>query len=204
MHVPKEQRSKLDDKATPCVFIGYGDEEFSYRPGDSEKQKIVKSRDVVFHEHETIEDMEKNVRGAKLTYEGVEDLTFRQISLESATNEVEMSKSEQGTEVEEPVINEEESGDDNDTRGVDQGEQIPPLEARPQLRRTTRERQPSTRYPSSEYILIADEGEPERFQEVQSQNDKDCWIKVMKDLGNAKHILEMKILRGRSASLGSY
>ena len=31
MHVPKEQRSKLDDKATPCIFIGYGDEEFSYR-----------------------------------------------------------------------------------------------------------------------------------------------------------------------------
>ena len=26
MHVPKEQRSKLDDKATLCIFIGYGDE----------------------------------------------------------------------------------------------------------------------------------------------------------------------------------
>ena len=52
--------------------------------------------------------------------------------------------------------------------GVDQGEQIPPLEEGPQLRRTTREHQPSTRYPSSEYILIADEGELERFQEVQS------------------------------------
>ena len=26
MHVLKEQRSKLDDKATPCIFIGYGDE----------------------------------------------------------------------------------------------------------------------------------------------------------------------------------
>ena len=29
----------------------------------------------MFHEYETIEDMEKNVRGAKLTYEGVADLT---------------------------------------------------------------------------------------------------------------------------------
>ena len=24
IHVPKEQRSKLDDKALPCIFIGYG------------------------------------------------------------------------------------------------------------------------------------------------------------------------------------
>ena len=59
MHVPKEQRSKLDDKATPCIFIEYRDEEFGYRLWDLEMQKIVKSRDVVFHEHETIEDMEK-------------------------------------------------------------------------------------------------------------------------------------------------
>ena len=71
MHVPKEQRSKLDDKATPCIFIRYGDEEFGYKLWDLEKQKIVRSKDVVFHEHETIEDMEKNVSGAKLTYEGI-------------------------------------------------------------------------------------------------------------------------------------
>ena len=81
MHVPKEQRSKLDDKATPCIFIGYGDEEFDYRLWDSKKQKIARSKDVVFHEHETIEDMEKNVSGAKLTYEGVADLTPEQTSL---------------------------------------------------------------------------------------------------------------------------
>ena len=75
MYVPKEQRLKPNDKATPCLFIGYGDEEFGYRLWDPEKQKIVRSRDVMFHEHETIEYMEKNVRGAKLTYEGVADLT---------------------------------------------------------------------------------------------------------------------------------
>uniref|UniRef100_A0A1U7X7P5 Photosystem I assembly protein Ycf4 n=1 Tax=Nicotiana sylvestris TaxID=4096 RepID=A0A1U7X7P5_NICSY len=27
-HVPKEQRTKLDDKSVPCIFIVYGDEEF--------------------------------------------------------------------------------------------------------------------------------------------------------------------------------
>ena len=34
----------------------------------------------MFHKHKTIEDMEKNVSGAKLTYEGVADLTHGQTS----------------------------------------------------------------------------------------------------------------------------
>ena len=76
--------------------------------------------------------------------------------------------------LEEPVIEEEESGDDSDTGGGCQGKQIPQLEEGPQLRWITRERQPSTRHPSLEYILIADEGELESFQEVQSHKDKDC------------------------------
>ena len=31
IHVPKEQRTKVDDKAIPCIFIGYEDEEFDYK-----------------------------------------------------------------------------------------------------------------------------------------------------------------------------
>ena len=181
MHVPKEKRSKHDDKATLCIFIRYGDKEFDNRLWDSEKQKIVRSRDVMFHEHETIKDMEKNVRGAKLTYEGVADLTPGQTSSESATNEAKMSELEPGIELEEVVIEEEDSGDDSDTGGVDRGVQTPPLEEGLQLRWTARERQPSTRYPSSRYILIADEGEPESVEEVQSHIDKDCWIKAMRE-----------------------
>ena len=118
MHVPNEQRSKFDDKATLCIFIRYGDEEFGHRLWDSEKQNIVRSRDVVFHEHESIKDMEKNVRGAKLIYEGVADLTLGQTSSESATNEIEMFESKPGTKLEEPTIEEEESGDDSYMGGV--------------------------------------------------------------------------------------
>ena len=44
----------------------------------------------MFHKHETIEDREKNVGSAKLTYEGVANLTPRQTSLEGSTNETEM------------------------------------------------------------------------------------------------------------------
>ena len=104
MHVLKEQRSKLGDKATLCIFIGYEDEEFDYRLWDSEKQKTVRSRDVVFHENKTIEDMEKNASVAKLTYQGITNLTPEQTSLESVTNEAEMSESKPGTQLEEPFI----------------------------------------------------------------------------------------------------
>ena len=47
----------------------------------------------MFHEHVTIEDMEKNMGGAKFTYEGVANLTSRQTSLEGATAEINMTES---------------------------------------------------------------------------------------------------------------
>ena len=53
------------------------------------------------------------------------------------------------------------------TDGVEQGEQPPPLEmVEPQVKRSTRERCPSTKYPTSEYTMITEEGEPKSFKEV--------------------------------------
>lgn len=31
VHVPKEQRVKLDVRVVECIFLGYGDEQFGYR-----------------------------------------------------------------------------------------------------------------------------------------------------------------------------
>lgn len=52
IHIPKEQWQKLDSKATPYLFLGYGDVEFGYRLLDSTKNKLLISKDVVFHEQE--------------------------------------------------------------------------------------------------------------------------------------------------------
>ena len=72
------------------------------------------------------------------------------------------------------------------TNGVKQGEQPPSLEmVEPQVRRSTRERRPSTRYPTSEYAMITKEGEPESFQEVQSHKDKQSWLKAMHEEMNS-------------------
>ena len=58
-HVSKERRQKLDARITPCIFIGYGDEEFGYRLLDPKERKVFRSRDVIFQENQTYEDLEK-------------------------------------------------------------------------------------------------------------------------------------------------
>jgi hypothetical protein len=58
-HVPKENRLKLDDKTLPCIFLGYGNEEFGFRLWDPIKRKIVRSRDVVFYEDQFYGDADK-------------------------------------------------------------------------------------------------------------------------------------------------
>ncbi|KAA0040427.1 Retrovirus-related Pol polyprotein from transposon TNT 1-94 [Cucumis melo var. makuwa] len=59
VHVPKDERSKLDAKTKPCVFLGYGQDEFGYRVYHRVKKKLIRSRDVVFVEDQTIADIEK-------------------------------------------------------------------------------------------------------------------------------------------------
>ena len=50
VHIESNDRSKLDAKAKKCFFIGYRDEQFGYRFWDDQNRKIIRSRNVVFHE----------------------------------------------------------------------------------------------------------------------------------------------------------
>ena len=50
VHIPKDERSKLDVKAKPCIFLGYSHEEFWYKLWDPLSMKIIRSKDVVFLE----------------------------------------------------------------------------------------------------------------------------------------------------------
>ena len=50
MHVLKEKRSKLDNKAKNCIFVGYKDGIKDYKLWNPITKKIVYSRDVVFKE----------------------------------------------------------------------------------------------------------------------------------------------------------
>ncbi|GAA0139540.1 hypothetical protein LIER_01062 [Lithospermum erythrorhizon] len=53
---------KLDNKSRQCVYLSYGDEKFVYKLYDSVTKKIVRSRDVVFFEDQTIKEFNEEVQ----------------------------------------------------------------------------------------------------------------------------------------------
>ena len=52
VHIPKDERHKLDSKSKKCIFLGYGEQTKGYRLYDPEKKRILYSRDVKFNEKE--------------------------------------------------------------------------------------------------------------------------------------------------------
>ena len=46
-----------------------------------------------------------------------------------------------------------------------------------QIRRSNRQREPSTRYPSNDYVTLTDEEEPECYLEaIESEEKKSSWM----------------------------
>ena len=43
VYVAKDRRGKLDPKTQPCIFLGYGDDEFGYRVWDPFQKKVIRS-----------------------------------------------------------------------------------------------------------------------------------------------------------------
>ena len=58
VHVPRDKRSKHDNKTKQCIFLGYSNEKFGYMLWDPTTKKIIRSRDVLF-EDQTIEYLDQ-------------------------------------------------------------------------------------------------------------------------------------------------
>lgn len=185
MHIPKEKRSKLDSKTTPTIFVGYGGEEFGYRLYDPEKMKVVRSRDVIFHEQEMGSDL-LNVGKATISTSpistNVAPTFVRDDQPENEVGDPTLDDCEVQDEVQEDddAPNHIDDVHNNDEEVQEQGEHNIPPAAEVEVRRSSRDRKPSTRYPSSEYILVTDE-EPENFQEVLSSKEKTQWLEAMNE-----------------------
>ncbi|KAM2683111.1 hypothetical protein EV1_044763 [Malus domestica] len=189
VHVPKEQRSKLDYKATPCIFLGYGGEDFGYRLWDPYQKKFIRSRDVVFYEDQTIGDSDKEaqpdgaVRGVdplasdEESHDDIPEATANEVPAES--DNADQEEPDQDVPDHEIADQGEPSQEEQIQGESNQGEPLAPQENEDQVRRSSRSRRPSTKYSSSEYIMLTNYGEPETYEEARAHNDSDKWMKAM-------------------------
>ena len=53
-HVAQEKRSKFDAKAVKCIMIGYSESSKAWRLWDTERKRLIVSRDVTFNESVTL------------------------------------------------------------------------------------------------------------------------------------------------------
>jgi hypothetical protein len=181
VHIPKDERSKLDVKTKPCVFLGYGQDEFGYRLYDPVQKKLVRSRDVIFMEDQTLKDVEKEDTSPQHN----DDL----VDLDP------VSPKHVDTHNGDGVQNDEQDGtDDIDApEHLDTDEDFHPELAVPNiptfvpLRRSTRDRHPSTRYSADEYVLLTDGGEPECYAEAMEDEHKKEWVEAMQDEMTSLH-----------------
>ena len=64
-HVAHEKRSKFDAKAVKCVMIGYSESSKAWRLWDTERKRLIVSRDVTFNESITVSSVVTQSVGAE-------------------------------------------------------------------------------------------------------------------------------------------
>jgi transposase InsO family protein len=188
VHIPQDERSKLDSKTRQCIFLGYGLDEFGYKLFDPIARKVVRSRDVIFVEDQTIEDIVK-AKDKVPQQEPVVDLD--PVPAASAPQQVEQDVAD---EVHDDVQG---TGDESAPQQqefdaeIDDPDQQPPEPEEPPAvppRRSSRDRVPSTRYPSDQYVvLLSDGSEPECFAEAMEDEHNKEWMKAMQEEMDSLH-----------------
>ncbi|GAA0145952.1 transmembrane signal receptor [Lithospermum erythrorhizon] len=192
VHIPKDERTKLDSKSKQCVYLSYGDDKFGYKLYDPVSKKVVRSRDVVFFEDQTIKNfnMEVQAEDGDRNLIEIESDDEAQIELPTANTNV----SHEGDVIDdyERIINNDNIEDSNhDDQLSNMGEPIDTLDpqdneqGQPSIRTSTRNRTPSTRYPPHDYVLVTSEGEPICYQEVIGRKDEHEWMEAMREEMNS-------------------
>ncbi|PHT51451.1 Retrovirus-related Pol polyprotein from transposon TNT 1-94 [Capsicum baccatum] len=181
-YVPKKQRTKLDGKSVPCIFIGYVDKEFWYRLWDAVKKKVISSRDAVFQENEVgiADDVLEKVKKENGVVPNV-------ITIPSTSDHPRSAES-----IADKVVEQGEQRDNYaEQREKPYAEQLEyPTQEEQQsqpLRRSEKKRVKSSKYPFSEYVLINDKGEPESLKEVLVHLEKNKWMKAIQEEMESLH-----------------
>ena len=173
VHIPKDERSKLEMKSRQCVFIGYGQDEFGYRFYDPVGKKLLRSRDVVFIEDQTIKDIDKSGKPAQIVDSLIDSEVIPSTSVHSQVEgEVHVDTPSENA----PAHDDDGTGDHGDDHG-----DTPTTVNLPPVRKSVRGLIPSTKYSPHEYILLTDGGEPESYDEALKDEHKDEWNGAMEE-----------------------
>lgn len=179
VHVPKDERSKLDVKTRQCVFLGYGLDDFGYRLYDPVAKKIVRSRDVVFFEDQIVNDFEKVEKTVSVDSDDLTDLDSTPLA--GLPDQVQID-TQGGTQVEAQVG---QNATDVDQNGVDDVVDVQQPDTTVPPRRSERTRERSVRYSPNEYVLnyvlLTDGGEPDCYEEAMKSEEKNKWVGAMDD-----------------------
>jgi len=140
VHVPKDERSKLNSKIKQCLFLGSKDDEFGYRLWDPKEKKIVISGDVIFFKDQTIEDFEQKEKTESTIFipSNLNPRPTPLLPLMPVNYEGDLQNDDNCGFLIEPLVGDPESANDDIDVIAKQVIQEAPDE--PQLRRSTRSR----------------------------------------------------------------
>ena len=93
VHIMKDERAKLDAKANECIYLGSRRDELGFRLWDPINKKIVRSRDVMFFEDQTIHDIQRFEKPKPI---------LRNLRGETLLREVELTQMIETNQVEQP------------------------------------------------------------------------------------------------------
>jgi len=203
VHIPQDERLKLDDKTRQCIFLGYGLDEFEYKLFDPIAKKVMRSHDVVFLEDQTIEDI------VKTKVQVPQQEPFVDLGLVPTAPAPQQAEGDVEDDAHDDVHG---TGDENAPQQhefdaeIDDPDQQPPVPEDPPtipLRRSSRDRVPFTRYPSDQYVVLLSNGsEPECLVDAMEDQYKE-WMKAMQeemDSLHKNHTYELvKLPKGKKA-----
>ena len=89
VHIPIEERSKLDSKSKKCIFLGFEKGVKGYKLWDPVAQKVVISRDVVFDENSMIKVFRKEEESQEKGNCSEKNRSVVQVELDEVESELE-------------------------------------------------------------------------------------------------------------------
>ena len=142
-------------------------------------KKLVRDRDVVFIEDQTIQDILKTDTPIPQCSDGLIDLD--PVPLTHVPTEVrDVQNDQHDTGDVDTCSTQVEMGDDAYEQSLVSKVLLEVLPNIP-LKRSTKDRQPSTRYSIDEYVFLTNEGEPECYVQAMEDEHKKQWVDVMQD-----------------------